>query len=257
MFPKVSLLKVFSFAGIKQSRVFSFLRMKAPLVKDTVELSHRVIKPPESEKALKYFQNRNIPIESLANSEADNEAYSLIQRYRKGAKDAKQVITSIKDTVDNAFHDNYDFDFNDKALNRTAFIYRFLCKGHFNEPLEFSPLEYHRIFRTIGESEYQALMNRQHIVAKSCNDIEVMVTNNPKGVNSCTKGKRYFVHFKDKINFDPLANAFFNLDENKLPYVHSHNTQSAEYYITGGYNIEDVEKIIDPATKKVIYSSKS
>lgn len=257
MFPKVSLSKVFSFTGIKESKIFSFLRMKSPLAKDTVELSQRVIHPPTSEKAIVYFNNKNTPIESLARSESSKKAYSLIQKYRKGDLDALQTVTRIKGVVDNTPHNESRFDFKDKALNQVAFIYRLLCKSHFNEPLKFSPLEYPRLFRIIGESEYKALMDRQHIVAKSCNDVEVMVTNNPKGVAACTRGKAYFVQFKDKINFDPLASSFFKLDEAKVPNVYSHNAENAEYYITGGYNIEDVEKIIDPLTKKVVYSSKS
>lgn len=256
MLPKVSLSKVFSFSGIKESRVFSFLKMKASLAQDKVELSQRFIHPPANENALVYFNNRNTPIDSLINSEKDNEAYSLIQRYRKGDNKAKQIINRIKDVVDNTPHNKYDFDFENKALNRIAFLYRFLCKSHFNEPLKFSPLEHSRLFRTIGESEYKVLMDRQHIVAKSCNDLEVMATNNPKGVSACTRGKAYFVHFKDKVNFDPLASGFFKLDEAKVPNVYSHNAEHAEYYITGGYNIEDVEKIIDPSTRKVVYSYK-
>lgn len=257
MFTKVSSSKEFSFTGIRQSKVFPSLRMKKPLSKDTVEISQRVIQPPANKTALVYFNNRNVAIESLASSKLCKKAYSLIQRYRKGDEDAVKTITEIKNVVDKSSHNRNDFGFKDKALNWIAFMYRLSCKSHFNESLEFSPLEYPRLFRTIGGSEYKALKEGKHIVSKLCNDEEVMVTNNPEGVNACTRGKAYFVHFKDKINFDPLAGGFFKLDKNKVPNVHSHNIESAEYYITGGYNIEDVEKIIDPLTQKIVYSSKS
>lgn len=257
MFPKVSLTKMFSLVRIRESKVFSFLRMKAPLEKDTVELGKRVIHPPIKEKALAYFNNRNVPIESLVCNESSKQAYSLIQRYRSGDQNAMQTITRIKDVVDNLPSGKHDFDFGDKSLNHIAFMYRLFCKSHFNEHLKFSPLEYPRIFRTIGESEYQALIENKHIVSKLCNDEEVMVTNNPEGVAACTIGKRYFVHFKDRVNFDPLARSFFYLDQNKVPNVYSHNAERAEYYITGGYNIEDVEKIVDPVTKRAVYQMKN
>lgn len=254
MLSRINFPRLSTVSKIRKYALLRFPRLKSYLKSDVVEISGKKIIPPENPKALEYFNNRNIPVETLVRGESAKEAYSLIQRYRNGDEEAIKTVNSIKEVVDNSPHSNHDFDFKDEALNHLAFIYRLSCRSHFNEPLKYSPLESPRLFRAIGESEYKALMEGKHIVSKLCNDEEVMVTNSPKGVACCTSGKLYFVHFKDRINFDPLASSFFNLNEAKVPNVYSHNRENAEYYIRGGYNIEDVEKIIDPKTKRVVYS---
>ena len=145
---------------------------------------------------------------------------------------------------------------NSGILRRLALICIFDCMPFPSKnTINYNPFDYHRIFRTIGESEYNALLNGNHIVSPSCNNESVMVTNNPKGVSACAVGKKYFVAYKDKPNFDILANDIYKLKENKIPYISSFNIENAEYYLVGGYNINDVESIID-STKNIVYHTK-
>lgn len=63
MIPKISLPKILSYSGIKQSRLFTFLKMKAPLAKDTVEISK--IKTNSKIKTI-YFEKEDAFIKSSA-----------------------------------------------------------------------------------------------------------------------------------------------------------------------------------------------
>lgn len=254
MFPKVSLSKVFSFTGLKQSRVFSFLRMKAPLAKDTVEIS-RKIPQTVAETVAEYAKTKDIPFDNLFTNEHCKRAYEIVKKARNGDEESVKLLEQVK-AVSDSTEKYCDINFNDRALDILAGYYRHRCRAHSNKPIEFSPLEYHRIFRTIGESEYNALLKGEHIVSK-IRGTGVDVTNSPKGVGAVTRGTRYFVSYKDKDNFDPLLNGLLNYRENYIPHVDGKNNEMAQYVLEGGYNLKDVEIIKELESGKLVYSSKS
>lgn len=258
MFPKISLSKISSVVRTKSQKAFSYLKMQAPLASDTVEISQRVITPPKTEKALKYFLNRKIPTETIFRDDVSKGIYDLVKKARSGDENALAQISRVKEAVDNSSQE-CNIDFNNEILNRLAVLYRRTCRTFkFNQPLEYNPLDYHRIYRTIGQSEYDALMKGVHIVSPECENLEVFVTNKPSGYfggKQMPKG-HYFVTFKDKDNFDLFLSKCFSFNEHSVPNVRSFNQENAEYLLTGGYNIDDVETIKAGTEGKILYKSK-
>lgn len=254
MFPKVSLSKVFSFTGIRESKVFSFLRMKSPLIKDTVEISQKI---PQNAavRVAEYAKVKDIPFDNLFTNEHCKRAYEIIKKARSGDKNSINLLEQVKSVSDNT-EKSLDMEFDDRALDILASYYRIHCRTHFNEPIKFSPLEYHRIFRTIGQSEYDALLKGEHIVSK-LRGTGVDVTNSPEGVGAVARGTRYFVSYKDKDNFDPLLSNLLNYRENHISYVAGKNNEMAQYILEGGYSLKDVETIKELESGKVVYSSTS
>lgn len=217
-------------------------------------MGRSVIPPMEFPKLMHIYNNRAVDMTTRAISETHEEAYSLLQQFRAGDSNIKNMFNRMINIA--ASCKSFDDIYNAEPLNLLHRIFRiefFTPLGSGN--VKYNPFDYHKIYRTIGESEYENLINGHHIVAPSCNNESVMVTNNPAGVDVCSgldcSTKSYFVCFKDKINFDPLAKHFYSLEN--LQCTECSNAGTAEYNLIGGYNIEDVEQILDFSSKEAVY----
>ena len=248
-------MKIYPLATNQLQRKNYNKNLRKPVVHNAQSFTSRLIVPPtEFPKLMPLFNNRNIDMFTKVKSWAHEEAYSLLQKFRAGDTNIKDMFNRMVNIAANC--KNFDDIYNAEPLNvlHRIFCMEF-CTPFGSGKVKFNPFEYPKIFRTIGENEYKRLINGHHIVAPSCNNESVMVTNNPAGVSACSRldgsKKSYFVHFKDKINFDPLATYFYSLDQ--LQRVESFNANSAEYYLVGGYNLEDVENILDFNSKEVVY----
>ena len=237
--------------------MFSRSYFSRSLKSDTFEYSGIKLIPPKQKDIIPYFYNNNADLTNLYRSDDDKQVADIIKYYRMNEESSIKLVNTMNKLCQNeAFDINNICKMNSGILRRLALICVSDCMPFPSKnTINYNPFDYHRIFRTIGESEYNALLNGNHIVSPSCNNESVMVTNNPKGVSACAVGKKYFVAYKDKPNFDILANDIYKLKENKIPYISSFNIENAEYYLVGGYNINDVESIID-STKNIVYHTK-
>jgi len=256
----ISNISFLSFVRDKKQFNYSkagFLKL-SPLQKDTVNFCQNP-RLRSKEKVEKYKQNKNVPIDSLFKSETDKEVYRIIKQARDGNEIAMMILKKAKIESEKEY---YKGSSKNKVIERLADLYKSKCKTYYDEPVKFNPIEYPRIYRTIGESEYKALLNGEHIVSESC-ITGVDVTNKPTGVATYTIGKKYFVTFKEKDNFDPFLSDLFDCEKNFIPHVKDKNPGMAQYILEGGYDLNDVETITEmtdkfpKSTDKIVYSSEN
>ena len=99
--------------------------------------------------------------------------------------------------------------------------------------------ERQRYYRYVGDEEFKKLLSGERITSsRPCHRGYLTdVTSNPDYGKIPTLGK-YRLSFKDKPEF-----ALFPPDKDTNSRIIEHNLKDAEYYIRGGYDISDIEKI--------------
>lgn len=192
--------------------------------------------------AEQYKQSKNKPIESVLLTDSDRKEYSILKAAKSGDKNALNLLERAKEL---AFmdYDSIRASQDDNIIKHLAIVYKIECLNNQNKLNDINVYDNPRIYRTIGESEYQALLKGEHIFSPFRKE-GVDVTNNSKGVNACTgKGKAYFVTFKLKDNLDAFISQLFDFEKEKIPHVHLKNASSSEFVLVGGYDLSDVENI--------------
>lgn len=96
-----------------------------------------------------------------------------------------------------------------------------------------------RYYRYVGEEELQKVLNGSRITSsRPCHNGNLTdVTSNPHYDRIPTMGK-YRLTFKDKPEFAP-----YPLGNEKNSRILEHNLGNQEFYIRGGYDISDIEKV--------------
>lgn len=96
-----------------------------------------------------------------------------------------------------------------------------------------------RYYRYVGQEELQKLLSGSRITSsRPChNGTLTDVTSNPNYGNIPTIGK-YRLTFKDKPEFCP-----YPLGNERNSRILEHNLGNQEFYLRGGYDISDIEKI--------------
>lgn len=100
--------------------------------------------------------------------------------------------------------------------------------------------EKQRFYRYVGEEELNKLLTCQRVTSnRPCHGGNLTdVTSNPNYGKIPTIGK-YRLTFKDKPEFAP-----FPLTKDSLKSrIIEHDLKDSEYYIRGGYDISDIEKV--------------
>ncbi len=108
-----------------------------------------------------------------------------------------------------------------------------------------------RYYRYVDESELQKLLSGEHITStRPCHGGRLTdVTSNPNYSKIPTLGK-YRLKFKNRDNFTP-----YPLNKESSSRIVEHNLGNEEFYLRGGYCLNDIEKIeqkIDTDTFKQI-----
>lgn len=95
-----------------------------------------------------------------------------------------------------------------------------------------------RMYRFIGQAELDKLMNGQRVTSsRPCHGgNKTDITSNPN-YGKIFKDGKYRITYKDMENFAP-----FSLEANKSR-VQTHALEKEEFYLHGGYSLDDVEKI--------------
>lgn len=96
-----------------------------------------------------------------------------------------------------------------------------------------------RYYRYVGDDELQKLLSgRQVASSRPCHGGRLTdVTSDPNYGKIPTLGK-YRLTFKDKPEFAP-----YPLGNEKNSRIIEHNLGNSEFYLCGGYSIDDIEKI--------------
>lgn len=96
-----------------------------------------------------------------------------------------------------------------------------------------------RYYRYIGEEELQKLLSGQKITSsRPCHNGNLTdVTSDPNYGLIPTMGK-FRLTFKDKKEFAP-----YPLGNEKNSRIIEHNLGNSEFYLCGGYSIDDIEKV--------------
>ena len=99
--------------------------------------------------------------------------------------------------------------------------------------------ERQRFYRYVGKDELQKLISGQRVTSsRPCHGGSLTdVTSDPNYGKIPTIGK-YRLTFKDKAEFSP-----YPLGKDKNSRIIEHDLKDSEYYIRGGYDISDIEKI--------------
>lgn len=99
--------------------------------------------------------------------------------------------------------------------------------------------ERQRFYRYVGKDELQKLLAGQKVTSsRPCHGGSLTdVTSDPNYGKIPTIGK-YRLTFKDKAEFSP-----YPLGKDKNSRIIEHDLKDSEYYIRGGYDISDIEKI--------------
>lgn len=99
--------------------------------------------------------------------------------------------------------------------------------------------ERQRYYRYVGKDELQKLLSGQHVTSsRLCHHGNLTdVTSDPNYGKIPTIGK-YRLTFKDKSEFSP-----YPLGKDKNSRIIEHDLKDSEYYLCGGYDISDIEKI--------------
>lgn len=99
--------------------------------------------------------------------------------------------------------------------------------------------ERQRFYRYVGKDELQKLLTGQKVTSsRPCHGGSLTdVTSDPNYGKIPTIGK-YRLTFKDKAEFSP-----YPLGKDKNSRIIEHDLKDSEYYIRGGYDISDIEKI--------------
>lgn len=94
-----------------------------------------------------------------------------------------------------------------------------------------------RMYRFIGREELEKLFKGEVVTStRPCrNGVSTDITSNPDYGKIPREGK-YRIAFKDIENFAPFSNE-------PDSRVSIHSMKNEEYYLTGGYSLEDIEKI--------------
>lgn len=94
-------------------------------------------------------------------------------------------------------------------------------------------------YRYVGKDELQKLLTGQKVTSsRPCHGGHLTdVTSDPNYGKIPTIGK-YRLTFKDKAEFSP-----YPLGKDKNSRIIEHDLKDSEYYIRGGYDISDIEKI--------------
>jgi len=96
-----------------------------------------------------------------------------------------------------------------------------------------------RYYRYVGEEELRKLLSGQRVTSsRPCYDSYLTdVTSDPNYDKIPTLGK-YRLTFKDKKEFSP-----YPLHNDKNSRITEHNLKNLEFYLRGGYDLSDIEKI--------------
>lgn len=99
--------------------------------------------------------------------------------------------------------------------------------------------ERQRYYRYVGKDELQKLLSGEKVTSsRPCHGGNLTdVTSDPNYGKIPTIGK-YRLTFKDKAEFSP-----YPLGKDKNSRIIEHDLKDSEYYLRGGYDISDVEKI--------------
>lgn len=99
--------------------------------------------------------------------------------------------------------------------------------------------ERQRYYRYVGKDELQKLLAGQKVTSsRPCHMGSLTdVTSDPNYGKIPTIGK-YRLTFKDKADFSP-----YPLGKDKNSRIIEHDLKDSEYYLRGGYDISDIEKI--------------
>lgn len=99
--------------------------------------------------------------------------------------------------------------------------------------------ERQRYYRYVGNDELQRVLSGEHVTSsRPCHKgFLTDVTSDPNYCKIPTIGK-YRLTFKDKAEFSP-----YPLGKDSNSRIIEHDLKDSEYYIRGGYDISDIEKI--------------
>lgn len=100
--------------------------------------------------------------------------------------------------------------------------------------------EKQRFYRYVGKEELDKLLAGQRVTShRACHNGSLTdVTSDPNYGKISTIGK-YRLSFKDKPEFAPFPPTKGSLNSR----IKEHNLKDSEYYLCGGYDISDIEKV--------------